>query len=79
MTYPYGAVNAHVAARSRAAGFVVGGTSFTGVNHRRVDPLRIRRTEIVASDGLEEFSGKVHGYYDWYRLRQRLSWPAPRD
>lgn len=79
ITYPHGALNHRVVAGARAAGFVIGGTSLVGVNRHRVDPLRIRRTELVASDNVEEFRGKVRGHYDWYRVRQRLYWPLPSE
>jgi peptidoglycan/xylan/chitin deacetylase (PgdA/CDA1 family) len=78
LSYPHGAVNRRVAARASAAGFAVGATSLTGVNRTGVDPLRLRRTEIVAADGLAEFHGKVRGDYDWYGVRQRLYWPVPQ-
>lgn len=79
MSYPHGAVNRRVAAAARTAGFVVAGTSLVGMNRPHADPLRIRRTEIVAADPLHRFRGKVRGRHDWYGLRQRLYWPVPSE
>lgn len=79
LSYPYGAVNATVARRAAEAGFRIGGTSLAGVNRAGAAPLRLHRTEIVAQDGLGEFTGKVRGDYDWYQLRQRLLWRVPVD
>ena len=75
--YPHGAVNRRVLGRVEAAGFVIGATSFLGVNHSGVHPLHLHRTEIVAADGLEEVSGKIRGNYDWYQTKQRIYWPLP--
>lgn len=77
--YPHGAVNRRVIGRVEAAGFVIGATSFVGVNHSAVHPLHLRRTEILAADGLEEVSGKIRGNYDWYQTKQRMYWPLPPD
>jgi peptidoglycan/xylan/chitin deacetylase (PgdA/CDA1 family) len=76
--YPHGAVNREVVDRVEAAGFAIGATSFAGVNRPGVHPLCLRRMEIHASDALAEFSGKLRGDYDWYRLKQRVYWPVPR-
>jgi peptidoglycan/xylan/chitin deacetylase (PgdA/CDA1 family) len=79
ISYPHGAVNRHVAARAEAAGFVIGATSFVGVNQSGVHRLHLRRTEILGGDGPEEVSAKIRGDYDWYQVRQRLYWPLPPD
>lgn len=79
MSYPHGAVNRRVVAGARAAGFAFGGTSVLGVNGRGTSPLRLRRTEIVSADRVDDFAGKVRGDYDWYSIRQRLYWPVPHD
>ena len=75
--YPYGAVNRDVIGGVEAAGFVIGATSFIGMNRSGVHPLCLRRTEVLAADGLAEFSGRLRGDYDWYSLRQRLYQPPP--
>ena len=77
ISYPHGAVNHRVRVRARAAGFLTGVTSVTGVNRRGTPQLSLRRTEIVAGDTAAEFSRKVRGDYDWYGIRQRLFWRVP--
>jgi peptidoglycan/xylan/chitin deacetylase (PgdA/CDA1 family) len=77
MSYPHGAVNRRVMDRAKAAGFVVGATSFVGINGQSGSPLFLRRTEILDADGLPAFAGKIRGDYDWYQIRQRVYWPLP--
>jgi peptidoglycan/xylan/chitin deacetylase (PgdA/CDA1 family) len=77
MSYPHGAVDARVSRAVAGDGFRLGATSLVGVNDARVPPLRLRRTEVTAADDVASFAGKIHGDYDWYRLKQRLYWPVP--
>ena len=77
IAYPHGAVDRRVIDRVKAAGFQLGATSFVGVNQPNVSPLSLRRTELLASDGVDEFAGKIRGDYDWYQVRQRVYWPVP--
>jgi peptidoglycan/xylan/chitin deacetylase (PgdA/CDA1 family) len=77
MSYPYGAADARVAARAAAAGFAVGATSLIGINDGSTPLLRLRRTEVLASDTLADYAAKVRGSYDWYRFRQQAYWPVP--
>lgn len=77
LSYPHGAVNGRVRQAARSAGYELGATSLIGVNRSAIRPLMLRRTEIIGDDGLEEFSRKLRGDYDWYGLKQRLYWPTP--
>ena len=76
MSYPHGAVDRRVVSFVARAGFEAAATSLLGVNRPRTARLRLRRTEIDTFDDTRRFSGKVHGDYDWYQLKQRLYWPA---
>jgi len=77
LSYPHGAVNRLVRQTARSVGYELGATSLIGVNRSGIRPFMLRRTEVVGDDGLEEFSRKLRGDYDWCGLKQRLYWPVP--
>lgn len=77
LSYPHGAVNGLVRRVTRSAGYGLGATSLIGINRSAARRFMLRRTEITGDDGLEQFSRKIYGHYDWYRLKQRLYWPLP--
>lgn len=76
LSYPHGAVNRRVVHYARQAGFTVGATSLAGMNHARVRPLLLRRTEVWGRDTLSDFVAKVRGGHDWYRFKQRVYTPG---
>jgi peptidoglycan/xylan/chitin deacetylase (PgdA/CDA1 family) len=78
ISYPHGAVNRLVRREARSCGYEIGATSMIGVNTAATPGLAIRRTEIVADDGVDGFRRKVLGAYDWYAMKQRIYWPVPR-
>ena len=69
LAYPYGAADMRVRAAALAAGYRLGACSLAGINQPERDPLLLARTEIVAFDNERVFAQKLHGDWDWYRLR----------
>ncbi len=77
--YPRGDFNAAVEGIVREAGYRAAGTTLPGLNDRRTDLFRLRRTYIGRHDSPEEFAKKMAGAYDllqqaaviWRRVRRR--------
>lgn len=69
--YPYGAADCRVRDAAWAAGYRLGACSFAGINSSERDLLLLARTEIVSLDSARVFAQKLHGDWDWYRLRSK--------
>lgn len=73
MSYPFGSVDRRVRDAAAEAGYSIAGTSRWGHNTAESDPLLLRRTEILEMDTPAMVEWKIHGYWDWYVLRQLVS------
>jgi len=74
--YPEGDVDDRVEAATRAAGYALAFTTVTGAVCAGANPLRLRRTEVSASDSRFIFALKMRGALDWTRIKD--SAPARR-
>jgi len=69
IAYPHGAVDQRVCEAAAHAGYTLGVCSQSGINAVGRNPLLLRRTEILAEDGLRVFRQKIEGAWDWHRFR----------
>jgi peptidoglycan/xylan/chitin deacetylase (PgdA/CDA1 family) len=67
--YPEGDLDDRVADLVRAAGYTMAFTTETGAIAAGADPLRLRRTEVSASDSRLIFALKLSGALDWTRVK----------
>jgi peptidoglycan/xylan/chitin deacetylase (PgdA/CDA1 family) len=67
--YPEGDLDDRVADLVRAAGYTLAFTTETGAIAAGTDPLRLRRTEVSASDSRLVFALKLSGALDWTRVK----------
>lgn len=74
--YPEGDVDDRVETATRAAGYALAFTTVTGAVGADANPLRLRRTEVSASDSRLIFALKMRGALDWTRIKD--SAPARR-
>jgi len=69
LSYPHGRVNRRVRDAAQEAGYRLGCCSRYGRNAADRDPLLLCRTEITRWDDTADFTLKLLGHWDWYRLR----------
>ncbi len=69
IAYPFGDVDARVAAAAGRAGYALGFTTRSGCNPAGTEPLLIRRTEVSISDSRLIFQLKLRGVFDWLGVR----------
>jgi len=65
ISYPFGSHNRRVEDCAREAGYRLGFGSRAGINGDLKEPMRLRRTDILASDGKETLEEKLRGDWDW--------------
>lgn len=71
--YPEGDVDARVEALVRRSGYSTAFTTETGPVGQGANPLRLRRTEVSASDSRLIFALKMRGALDWTRIKDSQS------
>jgi peptidoglycan/xylan/chitin deacetylase (PgdA/CDA1 family) len=59
--YPFGGVDAHVAAMVRAAGYVLAVTTSGGIDQRAAQPLELHRDEVLNTTTVPEFAALLGG------------------
>lgn len=69
MSYPHGAVSRRVRDRVEAAGYRAAGTSLFNINGSQRDSLLLARTDILGIDSVRVFRQKLHGDWDWSRIK----------
>lgn len=67
--YPEGCVDDRVEAAVRRAGYALAFTTVTGPVRPGDNPLRLRRTEVSATDSRFVFALKMRGALDWTRIK----------
>jgi len=70
LSYPYGAVNRRVRNVVEETGYRSAACSYFNINGPTRDPFFLGRTTILRDDSPQIFRQKLHGDWDWYRLRQ---------
>lgn len=68
--YPEGDLDAGVERAVAAAGYTLAFTTVPGLNRRDTPRLRLRRTEVSASDSLLVFRAKLAGALDWTAFKE---------
>ena len=66
LSYPHGSFNNNTISIAKKLGYQTASSSIKGFNDKATDPFQLRRSEIIASDGLNELMKKIKGYYDFY-------------
>lgn len=72
ISYPHGRVNKRVKDYVEKAGYKLGASSCFDINSNGQDLLLLCRSTILSSDSIRIFRQKLHGDYDWYRMRNYL-------
>jgi peptidoglycan/xylan/chitin deacetylase (PgdA/CDA1 family) len=70
IAYPGGAMNDRVAIAAKESGYTLGFTTRSGTNGKNVSNLKLRRTEVSASDRDFIFAMKLKGVFDWLGFRE---------
>jgi peptidoglycan/xylan/chitin deacetylase (PgdA/CDA1 family) len=81
LSYPYGTVrdfSAAIAQQARQAGYGYAVTAIHGLNHAGCDPFVLRRTSMMAGDGLRTFRLILNGNRDPWVLVDRWGYRAQR-
>ncbi|MEW6531647.1 MAG: polysaccharide deacetylase family protein [Thermodesulfobacteriota bacterium] len=81
LSYPYGTVrdfSAAIAQQARQAGYGYAVTAIHGLNHAGCDPFVLRRTSLMAGDGLRTFRLVLNGNLDPWVLVDRWGYRAQR-
>ena len=69
----YGSFDERTRGLLQSAGFVSAFSTIAGANSHRSDLFALRRTRISWFYDMTTFSNQLSGYYDWYRLWQKMS------
>lgn len=71
MSYPHGSYNQHTLEIAKNLGYKICHSSDIGLNaSNNFNPLKIKRSEIIASDTLSNLKKKIDGFYDFLSLKE---------
>lgn len=71
MSYPHGSYNQNTLEIAKELGYRFCSSSHIGLNTQSsLDFFRLKRSEVIASDNIENLNKKIKGYYDFLALRE---------
>ncbi|MBF0465896.1 MAG: polysaccharide deacetylase family protein [Nitrospirae bacterium] len=72
ISYPHGSVDNRVCNMTEKAEYKTGCCSMFGINNQYNDKFLLKRTEVIKTDTVDDFTCKIYGGWDWYRWKQEI-------